>query len=1116
MSSSNPASAASAIFSPRRIAEFVAVSGANVFEPTDEQKLIITAPQHSPLLVVAGAGSGKTETMSQRVMWLIANGFVTPDQVLGLTFTRKAAGELSDRIRSQLHRMRDALASAPEATSPETRAAVEQVRSALLDQMSIPTVATYNSFAGTVVSEFGEIAGISSETAIIDDATAWRIAREVVYRSDDPRLYSIDIEPATLVELVLKLNRSMSEHLVAADDVHRIAVEFLALRNLPYSEAGDAEKNQPDVTEATAELEKLPLILELAQQFGIEKRRRGVVEFSDQVALALTIIAASPEVRRRLRERYPVVLLDEYQDTSVGQTTLLASLFAEHGVMAVGDPHQSIYGWRGASAANLAEYAEHFGMTEQQLTLSTSWRNASTVLNAANELVRPLTEQSTVHVPTLVARPSAPQGSVTVDFHDTILEEAQAVATWLQSKREAFFAEHGRNPTCAVIHRQRAKMRFFSTVLSEHGVPNEIVGVGGLLTSPEVTDVVSMLRCLWRVDAGSELIRLLAGPRWRIGVADLKELRSFAGWLSRRDHALKELSQEEREAQRLHELPPTEVTILEALDVLGTLSDDFGALQRITSTGRERLRDAAQVLAKLRGRVGVGLPDLVRQIEHELRLDIELVANESVHRSDGGRRARANLDAFYELLDSFIAIDDEGTLPSFLAWLDRAVAEDAVAEQTIEPNPDAVQLITVHGSKGLEWDYVVVPRLVADEFPSLAKGLKGWLAAGDLPFELRGDAASQPELRWRSLDTKLDFKRELGAFKDAMRAHLGNEERRLVYVAVTRAKEELRLTGSFWSTQTKPRAASVFLTELEAVGLLDGVPNVEAAGEKPEDGEGATLTWPSDPLGNRRARVEAAADAVRHEFGTLQRDAQGLAKSVGQYPELQLLLAERDRLLAAPTVELPERVNASSFKDFVTKPEDTLRRLRRPMPERPYRQAKIGTLFHQWVERRYGTAAGTAEFLVADDLEWNDEVPEVADAAVAETLETLQRAFEQSPWGSRAPVEIEREITVPFAGRRLVCKIDAVYQDDNGDYEIVDWKTGVVPKGEQEKELRMLQLELYRHAFAQWKQIDPETVDCALFYVADNQIIRADNRLTLEELEQRWLGVFDAKASSNH
>lgn len=1100
------------IFSPRRIAELVAAPGAPVFEPSEEQKSIITAPQSTPLLVIAGAGSGKTETMSQRVMWLIANGFVSPEHVLGLTFTRKAAGELAERLRLQLHRLRDALPATLEATHAQTQERVAGVVQQLSDFLSLPEVSTYNAFAGSLISEFGDEAGIRAEAVVIDEPTAWQIARDVVNASADLRLAELGVSTNTLIDLVLGLHRQMAEHLRTSAQVREVAEEFLLLAQLPYSDREGAEKQQPDLSKALASVGMLPALLDLADAYAAEKRRRGVIEFSDQVAQALHIVRTSLTARETLRTRYPVVLLDEYQDTSVGQTELLATLFAAHGVTAVGDPHQSIYGWRGASAANLSEFGDQFGMTEAPMSLSVSWRNSQAVLAAANMLVAPLSERSALQVRELSARPGAPEGAVRLAFEDSVQDEAVRVAEWLRGVLEASAAAGGAPATAAMLFRQRALMPFFSEVLTEFGIPNEIVGVGGLLSTPEVTDLLCALRCVWRIDAGSELIRLLAGPRWRVGVADLGGLREAAYWLSERDHTYSQLSETEQLAQRDFDLPQTPVTILEALDELRSVQPGHRMVRSISDEGLSRLRDAADVFAHLRSKSALPLPDLVRLIERELRLDIELAANESKHR-DAQRSSRANLDAFLEIVEQFVSIDPEGTLPNFLDWSDRALRDDAFAEQATEPSPGAVQLITVHGAKGLEWDYVAVPRLVADEFPARPKSLSGWFTSGQLPFELRGDARSLPQLAWSSLDTKLEFKRAFAAFREAIRASLDDEERRLVYVACTRAKSELLLSGSWWSHQTREREPSIYLRELEHARLIPQLPSADGAPERPADREHSSLTWPLDPLGGRAERVRRAAEAVRQAQLALASD--GERGDLSAFPELALLLAERDQSGGRVHSVLPERISASAFKDAVTDPEGTRRKLLRPLPERPYRQAKIGTLFHQWVEYRYASAVGSMQTLDLDGYPWEDDGDpgdEVSSAgstdAAPDQLAALQEKFLASEWGMRAPLALEQEITMPFAGRTLVCKIDAIYEPEPGQFQIVDWKTGRPPENESDAALRLLQLELYRHAFASWRGIPPERIECVLFYVATGEVLRSERMLSVSELESQWLQAF--------
>ena len=219
-----------------------------------------------------------------------------------------------------------------------------------------------------------------------------------------------------------------------------------------------------------------------------------------------------PALAAHVSARFDHVLVDEYQDTSVVQTELLSALFAGHGVMAVGDPHQSIYGWRGASAANLARFAGDFG-SANEYALSTSWRNARMILDAANLLVAPLSAASPVTVESLRARPAAPVGTLVGAYFDDIVIESRAVAQWLMAELDGP-SEDGLPKTAAILFRQRRHMGLFARALEELKVPHHILGLGGLLSTPEIVDLVSALRVIHDPTAGSELIRLLAGARW--------------------------------------------------------------------------------------------------------------------------------------------------------------------------------------------------------------------------------------------------------------------------------------------------------------------------------------------------------------------------------------------------------------------------------------------------------------------------------------------------------------------------------------------------------------------------------------------------------------------------
>ncbi len=1089
------------------------------FAPTPEQTAVIEAPLE-PAIVVAGAGSGKTETMAGRVVWLVANGIVRRDEVLGLTFTRKAAGELAERIQRRLQRLAEferrgllpALPSLHAAgrldvfgdleRSGADGAAAAAARQVALDALVAevgatpeapdddallhrPTVATYNSFADQIVREHAVRIGRDAEAVILSESASWLLMRRIVFASDDPRLETRGEAVRSIVEAALRIARDGVDNLVSFDELAAFPERFRDVLDRPSTRKGTVVYS--DVTEAEEKVGALGLLADLAREYSTQKQRLGVLDFSDQVAGALHAVRAHAVVADDVRDRFRIILLDEYQDTSVAQTDLLASLFAGTAVMAVGDPHQAIYGWRGASAGNLAGFASAFAPAAEcrEFSLATSWRNSADVLVAANAVLAPLAAAAPLSVEGLRARPGAPQGAVELAFDADLDAEADRVAEWFDRVRSRRSAE-SRRTTGAILFRSKKHMVRFGDALGRRGIPHRILGLGGLLSTPEVVDVVCALRVISDPAAGSALIRLLAGPRWAIGLPDLRELAALARRIARHDAALQPLAAEVVERIR-SSAGDDDGSLIDALDFVLHHAPDHGWLGAFTPAARERLREAASVFAGLRRAAGMPIPDLVRLIELELRLDVELAANES---RGPARIASSQLRAFIDELHAFLAADESGSISSLLAWLDHAEQLDEFAPRTEPPEDDVVQLLTIHGSKGLEWDAVALVRLVKDELPSMPRDTKGWLGFGILPYSFRGDARWLPALQWErdAAPTQQELKAAMDDFVAANRRRQLDEDRRLAYVAVTRARDHLLLTGASWSGTKRPRQRSIFLGEIaEALGV--DLPD-DDPGEDPYLGERRLLHWPIDPLGGRRERVAHAAALVQ----TALSDPRAVPDR-----DVTLLLAERDERSRPSRVPAPTRIAASRYKEFVSDYAGTVARIARPLPERPFRQTRLGTLFHAWVEQRSGMV-GTARSL--DDALWEldeDGPVTTASAEDAAVLARLQAAFAASEWGDLSPIAVETEIdfTVPGEGldgraHVIICKLDAVYRRDDrgGRIEIVDWKTGAPPRTDAERGERMLQLELYRRAYHQMHGIPLDQIDVALYYVAHDLVLR--------------------------
>lgn len=1087
--------------------------------PTDQQEKVITAPL-KPTLVVAGAGSGKTATMSARVTYLVASGQVDPSQVLGLTFTRKATHELRERIENRLGQLyrypgwtpsstrsntdESASADAPStAAGPSTAAEAGGSNSQVQELTAVAgeaTVATYNSFAGSLVREWGLEVGLETDTAVLTPASSWQIMYELMenWGQEFEEPFS-SLDSAT--ELALQVANSLNENLLSVDEARELMADLgqnlKDLRSVRGAAKAIDAKSLPAMT-------KRIQVLDLVERYIDYKRENSLVDFGDQVALACRIVTderVGPRVIAQYRDRFKAVLLDEFQDTSVAQTILLSSLFAGCGVVAVGDPNQAIYGWRGASSAALGQFHRHFSNgAGPVLQLSTAWRNDPQILQAANRISDPLRASGQVKVEKLVKRPGVgdERGKVWAARVQDGLAEAELIAKFLAQRWSP-------SKSMAVLCRTRSQFTPIVAALIERGIPVEVVGLGGLLDVPEVADVRALMSVALDPTSADRLMRLidLVG----IDAADLDVVWSFARELVNARASAGQSSAEPLLAEALSEIVV-----------------NFGAFEAfckkyacaLSPAGLYQAKRLGRILQEANGAANLELVDFISWAERALGLDVEAAARVDVN--EVGARALAALRA---QATSFKSQNPEAGAQVFLGWLNAAQDQERGLElPEVEPAPGAVQVLTVHASKGLEWDIVVVPGLVEANFPSYRSRPKedytvlanSWITqVSEFPHTLRRDYDSLPPCPFIGLSPQAGKDAILAAGEE-YRSELGKwevaEERRLAYVAYTRARSQLLLTTSHYAALSKtPKMTSRFLKELERSQMVQFL----ADDERDDDlsnralDQSSVSVWPhqldalaslEEPgvadapgqavLGKQaglslRLRAAALVSAAGGCQGAGSEEAlqipEGLAPQLDDWwRQARLLLQERQiRQENGQEIVLPSHLAATAMAKVGK--EDFIMSLRRPLPPPPSKAARLGTAFHEEMSQRLNSEgtllslaeAGSDRLSPADRKQVNDWLDNVAD------LEILQG---YSPYAT----EIDQEIRL--AGFNVRCRIDAVFkavEKGRAQWLIVDWKTG----GQR---VRVDQLSLYVHAWAASQNVDISQVRAAYVYVQDGHV----------------------------
>nr|MDQ6928214.1 ATP-dependent helicase [Actinomycetota bacterium] len=678
-------------------------------ELTAEQRDAVEAPL-TPLLLVAGAGAGKTTVMARRILHVVEQGLARPDEVLGLTFTNKAARHLKEVVRDVL---------GPDADV---------------------TIGTYHSFGASLVADNLLELGLDTGTRVLDHAESWQLLFAVF---DEFRFqHRATLSPQVLLRDALNLASRCADHLVSIDDV--LADSVSLTRDGRWKGMREAAAKRAELCQVVAAYQRC-------------KQERNLVDYGDQIALAVKLLVDNPSIAEARREQHRVVLLDEYQDTNFAQRRMLQLLYPSGGepatsmpaITAVGDDMQSIYGFRGAHLLNIFKFTHHF-TPATTLPLQTTFRFGPSLVRLANR-IQDNVDDALDKV--LEAAPSAPGTTIECFLAADDSEEAATIADDIVRRGEPWAAN-------AILCRKRRLIPPIVASLLAREVPVEVVGGSGLLARPEVVDTTAWLELLADPAQPVPLLRILQGPRYRLGLRDLAALAR-------------------------HEA----ATMIDAIEDADRVAD---------------LSDEARLRVKTFCAHHAGLAETAAK--HSLITLAEAVVRDTGLWDAAGALGRENLLRFLDIASGFDPVAGESGLGAFVEYLQLLTeAEEDLAEAHAS-GTDAVQVMTIHQAKGLEFPFVYVPGLAGSKgasriFPDNRSGENALGNSSALPWWLREDEGI-PLPAAVSSQSQID---------DFIKRRRTEEEWRLLYVACTRAQRHLVCSAGHWYRDAlEPQGPSPF------------------------------------------------------------------------------------------------------------------------------------------------------------------------------------------------------------------------------------------------------------------------------------------------------------------
>ncbi len=703
----------------------------NLLENLNKEQLEAVKHGNGPLLIVAGAGTGKTTVITKRISYLIEQGLAKPNEILALTFTEKASGEMQDRLAQLLP----------------------------LGYYDM-WISTFHSFCQRVLEQHGLDIGLPGDFKLLNETGAWVLVHNNLEK------FNLDYykplgNPKKFISSLLKHFSRCKDELITPESyleyAQRLRLNDDQSAKLPVLSA-KYEKNLSanDLALSTEDGTEIARIEEIANAFHVYEKLLldgNYLDFPNLINYTLKLFEKRPQILKRFQQQFKFILVDEFQDTNFAQYQLVKHLAAaSKNLVVVGDDDQSIYKFRGASVSNILKFKEDYPELKQ-ITLVENYRSGQDILDLAYNFIQannPDRLEVKLKINKQLKSQNQSKNIIEVLEGKDLNEELDLIAKKINEikskKPESSWNDF------VILLRSNSAAQDFLPVLARHSIPHTFVANTGLYNKPLIASLIAYLKCLNNFHDSFALYRILAFEEFKLAPKDLATL----------------MANSERKTLSLYEM----VVAAKTLPNIGQESQKI--IEKILGLLNEHSKLAQEKSAN----------EAFVQIVHDLKVD-ELLNEDTLENAEN----RELLEQFYKKIETFVTENTDKSFHRFLHLLDLEIEAGDEGQIKFDPNlgPESLKLLTVHSAKGLEFEYVFIPNMVDQRFPTRA----------------RNDQIEIPTALIKDILPEGDF-------------HL-QEERRLFYVALTRAKSEIYLSWGKDYGGAKTKKPSIFLQETKLV-----------------------------------------------------------------------------------------------------------------------------------------------------------------------------------------------------------------------------------------------------------------------------------------------------------